>query len=93
LSRKGLQLKDAESIATRIGFPSGSIPEAAQTMMTLYDMFIKYDATMVEINPLGQDTDGNVICMDAKFNFDDNASFRQKEIFELRDPSQVSCRG
>jgi succinyl-CoA synthetase beta subunit len=43
---------------------------------------------MVEINPLAQLTDGSIMCMDAKFGFDDNADFRQKDIFALRDTSQ-----
>ena len=47
---------------------------------------------MVEINPLAELADGRVMCMDAKFGFDDNAEFRQKGIFDLRDPSQEDSR-
>ena len=49
----------------------------------------QHDATLVEINPLALTDGGNIVCMDAKFNFDDNAKFRQPEIFQMRDPSQV----
>lgn len=43
---------------------------------------------MVEINPLAQLEDGSIMCMDAKFGFDDNAEWRQPEIFSLRDTTQ-----
>ena len=46
------------------------------------------DATQIEINPLSETSDHQVLCMDAKLNFDDNADFRQKEIFNWRDTSQ-----
>ena len=73
-------------------------------MKRLYDLFIKSDATQVEINPLvetknkkGQNfivTPSNqlVYCIDAKINFDDNAAFRQKEIFSWRDPTEEDPR-
>ena len=50
--------------------------QAAKVISKLYtDVFLKYDATMVEINPMTEDTAGNVICMDAKLNFDDNSRY------------------
>ena len=55
-------------------------------------MFIEKDATMVEINPLGETKSGQVLCMDAKINFDDNAEFRQSDVFDLRDTSQEDSR-
>ncbi len=51
----------------------------------LYSIFIKYDCSLVEINPLILTKEGNWIALDAKINFDDNALFRHKEIIELRD--------
>jgi succinyl-CoA synthetase beta subunit len=48
---------------------------------------------MVEINPMVQDTFGDVMCLDAKVNFDDNAAFRQQAVFGLRDTSQVRESG
>ena len=50
------------------------------------------DATMVEINPLAEVQNGDVMCMDAKFGFDDNSEFRQEDIFALRDKSQEDAR-
>jgi len=55
-------------------------------------MFIKTDATMIEVNPLVETKDGQVMALDAKINFDDNAEFRQKEIFAMRDLSQEDPR-
>ena len=72
--------------------------------MKLYNLFIQKDATLVEINPLAEvkNDDGSisgklhflqlVMCMDAKFGFDDNADFRQKPIFSLRDTKQEDVR-
>merc|ERR1711916_402491 len=50
------------------------------------------DCTMVEINPMAKLVDGRVLAMDAKLNFDDNAVFRQKEVFDLEDTTQVDPR-
>ena len=47
---------------------------------------------MIEINPLAELKDGEVMCMDAKFGFDDNADFRQKDIFSFRDKTQEDPR-
>lgn len=60
--------------------------------MKLYKIFIEKDATMVEINPLAEIQNGDVMCMDAKFGFDDNAEFRQEAVFNLRDKSQEDPR-
>jgi len=87
----GMTKEQSETIAAQIGFPDDKVVEAGGEMMTLYDLFIKQDATMVEINPMAlasEDHGGAVICMDAKFNFDDNAEYRQKETFALRDTAQ-----
>merc|ERR1712134_187042 len=54
----------------------------------LYNVFIKCDCTMLEINPLASLSDGRVLVCDSKVNFDDNAEFRQKDIFAQRDVSQ-----
>ena len=55
-------------------------------------MFVKVDASQVEINPFGETPDGRVVCFDAKVNFDDNAAFRQKEIFAMDDMSETDPR-
>jgi succinyl-CoA synthetase beta subunit len=60
--------------------------------MKLYTIFVEKDATMIEINPLAEVQSGEVMCMDAKFGFDDNAEFRQNDIFDLRDTTQEDKR-
>uniref|UniRef100_A0A8K9XJ28 Succinate--CoA ligase [GDP-forming] subunit beta, mitochondrial n=1 Tax=Oncorhynchus mykiss TaxID=8022 RepID=A0A8K9XJ28_ONCMY len=62
--------------------------KAADQIMRLYDLFLKVDATQVEVNPLGETPEGQVVCFDAKISFDDNAEFRQKAVFALDDMSE-----
>lgn len=88
----GLQKQDALDMATKMGFDGDAAQQAAETFMKLYNLFIKKDATLIEINPLSEDREGNVLCMDAKLNFDDNAAHRQKDIFDMRDWAQEDAR-
>lgn len=78
----------ARGIATKLGFSEQCIEEAKDTIQKLYKIFREKDATQIEINPLSETNDHQVLCMDAKFGFDDNADFRQKEVFEMRDTTQ-----
>uniref|UniRef100_A0A7S2VV10 Succinate--CoA ligase [ADP-forming] subunit beta, mitochondrial n=1 Tax=Chlamydomonas chlamydogama TaxID=225041 RepID=A0A7S2VV10_9CHLO len=71
---------------------TGSKAEAAQQIKGLYNLFVKSDCTMVEVNPLAESPDGKLIAADAKLGFDDNASYRQKEIFAMKDDSQIDPR-
>ncbi|XXQ30384.1 Succinate-CoA ligase subunit beta [Plasmodiophora brassicae] len=81
------------TLAAGMGFSEeNSLDEAKKVMSSLYQLFRKTDATLVEINPLCETHDGRVRCTDAKLNFDDNAEYRQKEIFELRDRKQEDPR-
>jgi len=85
----GLTKETAVGVAKKLGFSSEKATnEAADIFVNLYRIFKERDATQIEINPLAETTDGAVLCMDAKFGFDDNAEFRQKEVFDLRDISQ-----
>ena len=61
-------------------------------MMRLYDLFIKVDATQVEVNPFGEASSGAVVCFDAKITFDENAAFRQQDIFSQVDLSEEDPR-
>uniref|UniRef100_A0A8I3N2F1 succinate--CoA ligase (ADP-forming) n=1 Tax=Canis lupus familiaris TaxID=9615 RepID=A0A8I3N2F1_CANLF len=79
-------------LAQKMGFPSNIVDSAAENMVKLYNLFLKYDATMVEINPMVEDSDGTVLCMDAKINFDSNSAYRQKKIFDLQDWTQEDER-
>lgn len=86
---KGLDMESAKQIAHKLGF-SGSKQEdqAADIFVKLYKLFWERDATQVEINPMAESKDGEVLCMDAKLGFDENAEFRQKDVFDMRDLTQ-----
>ncbi|KAF1352223.1 hypothetical protein BDV97DRAFT_397263 [Delphinella strobiligena] len=85
---KGVTDEIATTIATKLGFSPQCIEEAAGTIQKLYKVFMEKDATQIEINPLSETSDHQVLCMDAKLGFDDNAEFRQKEVFDWRDTTQ-----
>lgn len=87
----GLTKDIAETAARKMGFPEACVEKAAGEMMKLYSLFIQHDCTLVEINPMIHDNAMDVKCLDAKVNFDDNAEFRQKDIFALRDTSQENA--
>ncbi|XP_060570955.1 succinate--CoA ligase [ADP-forming] subunit beta, mitochondrial-like [Ruditapes philippinarum] len=89
----GVTREQAVSLAADMSFDASSIDQAADTFLNLYNnVFIKYDATMLEINPMAEDNGGNVYCMDCKLNFDDNAAYRQQDIYKLRDWTQEDPR-
>jgi len=71
---------------------SGNKADAIQQVKALYGVFRDSDCTMVEVNPLAEDSNGTLIAADAKLGFDDNTAFRQKEIFAQRDHSQEDPR-
>ena len=75
-------------IATELGFSEQCIEDAKDTIQKLYKVFMEKDATQIEINPLSETSDHQVMAMDAKLGFDDNAEFRQKEVFSWRDTTQ-----
>ncbi|OWW18155.1 ADP-forming succinate--CoA ligase subunit beta, partial [Noviherbaspirillum denitrificans] len=81
----GLTDADADSIASKIGVPAGSIADARKQLQGLYKAYWETDASLAEINPLILTGDGKVIALDAKFNFDSNALFRHPEIVAMRD--------
>ena len=89
---EGLQPKDARALAQQLGFSAKAITGAADMMQRLYKLFIEKDCTMVEINPMAENFRGEPLCMDAKLNFDDNADFRQPDVFKLRDTTQEDPR-
>ncbi|KAK7980692.1 hypothetical protein PG990_003546 [Apiospora arundinis] len=84
----GVTNEMARDIATKLGFSEQCIEDAKDTIQKLYQIFLEKDATQIEINPLSETSDHQVLCMDAKFGFDDNADYRQKNIFEWRDTTQ-----
>ncbi len=90
--RTGLGEEQSLDVAKQLGFKGKTVELAAEQMRNLYALFQGTDATQVEINPFavggvpGGDQ-GIVMCVDAKLNFDDNAAYRQKEIYDMRDLS------
>jgi succinyl-CoA synthetase beta subunit len=81
----GLGAAQAEKIARAIGLGEVSIAQAVTLFQNLYRCYMETDASLVEINPLNCDSNGKLIALDAKFNFDSNALFRHPEIVAYRD--------
>ena len=81
----GLTAEQATEVSRKIGIPEASLPEAIDLLRELYRAFDETDASLVEINPLILTGDGQVIALDAKMTFDDNALYRRPEIVALRD--------
>jgi len=76
----GLSKDKALEIAKKLEFQPDAQEKAADIFIKLYKLFKEKDATQIEINPLAEVEGGDVLCMDAKLGFDDNADFRQKVI-------------
>jgi len=88
---EGITDKTAEEIATKLGL-ANRMEETKSVVKNLYEAFMKNDASLIEINPYAEDTYGKMFALDAKMRFDDNAEFRQREIFESRDNSQEDAK-
>ncbi|MBU1359063.1 MAG: ADP-forming succinate--CoA ligase subunit beta [Gammaproteobacteria bacterium] len=83
--KEGLTDAQAKEIAGGIGIPADSTAQAVDVFKKLYTCYMETDASLVEINPLNRDSKGNIVALDAKFNFDSNALFRHPDIVALRD--------
>lgn len=81
----GLGAWQARELAFGIGMQPEIVSKATKFFMGLYEAFVKCDCSIAEINPLVVTKDGDVLCLDAKMNFDSNALFRHPEIVQLRD--------
>jgi succinyl-CoA synthetase beta subunit len=81
----GLTDEDAIALSRKIGVPESSLAKSAAILQSLYRAFVETDASLAEINPLILTSDGNVVALDAKMNFDENALFRHPEIVQMRD--------
>ena len=80
-----LRPHQARRIAYSLGLPAESIAKGVQFVTQLFKLFVEKDASLAEINPLILTKQGDVLALDAKINFDDNALFRHPEIVKLRD--------
>jgi len=89
----GVKPEQTRRLAQKLGFETEKkIADAAKQMENLYQLFIKSDATQVEVNPFAETPAGDVYCVDAKINFDDNAAFRQQDVFAQGDTSEEDPR-
>jgi len=90
----GLQPYQAREVAFKLGFKGKQVGQAVDIMLKLAKLFVEKDCTLAEINPLvitpadGTNPDGRVIALDAKFDFDDNGTFRHKDILAMEDTAE-----
>ena len=87
-SKSGFDQAELASIADKLGLAEQTKTQAIELFNTLLQLFVEKDASLVEINPLVITPVGDVIALDAKMNFDDNALYRHPEINELNDPDE-----
>jgi succinyl-CoA synthetase beta subunit len=82
---QGFTDDEAQELARGIGVPEASVEKAAVEFQKLYKAYWDTDSSLAEINPLILTGSGDIVALDAKFNFDSNALFRHPEIVEYRD--------
>ncbi|GAB5370347.1 hypothetical protein AAMO2058_001484800 [Amorphochlora amoebiformis] len=88
----GITREQSKAVAQGLGFEEEYLEDACEQIESLYKLFVSCDATQVEVNPLVVTNDGLVYCVDAKITFDENAQFRQSDIFDMRDESMEDPR-
>src|SRR4051794_9843092 len=81
----GLAPYQARGIGFLLGLDKDQVAKFTKLLTSLYDLFVKEDCSLCEINPLVVTKQGDVVALDAKINFDDNADFRHREWSDLRD--------
>ncbi len=84
----GMQAFHARQLAFGLQLEGKQVSSAVKLLRGIYDAFVGLDASLIEINPLIVATTGEVVALDAKMNFDDNALFRHQDVSELRDESE-----
>ncbi len=84
----GLQSYQVRKLAAKLGLSGGSVRSAEKLMKGLCQVFVQKDCSLVEVNPLVVTGAGELLCLDAKMTFDDNALFRHAAVAELRDLSE-----
>ena len=81
----------AREIAFGLGLVGNQVRLAVKLLTSLYKAFVELDASLVEVNPLVITKDGDVVALDAKMNFDDNALYRHKDVAEMRDEDELDA--
>ncbi|CAH1103045.1 unnamed protein product [Psylliodes chrysocephalus] len=89
---EGITDEMANELADFLEFKGDLKSKASEEIKKLWNLFVAVDATQLEINPLVETDDNKVISVDAKLNFDDNAKFRQREIFNMEDVTESDPR-
>ncbi|VFQ98885.1 unnamed protein product [Cuscuta campestris] len=89
---KGITDSDAAKVVDGLAPKVADRNDSIEQVKKLYNLFCQCDCTLLEINPLAETSDKTLVAADAKMNFDDNAAYRQKELFSLRDSSQEDPR-
>jgi len=85
---RGLSDAEADDLSRKIGLPDASVAKSRNVLQSLYRAFWDTDASLAEINPMILTGAGDVIALDAKMNFDDNALFRQADVQGMRDETE-----
>jgi succinyl-CoA synthetase beta subunit len=88
----GLQPYQTRKLAKALGLAGPLLNQATKLFTAMYRLFIERDCSMIEVNPLVVTPDGRLLALDAKFNFDDNALYRQPTIMAMRDKSEEDPR-
>ena len=88
----GLQPYQGRELAFGLGLEGGQIKQLGKLLSGLATMFVEKDLSLVEVNPLVVTAEGDLLCLDAKINIDDNALYRQSDLLEMRDTSQEDER-
>jgi len=88
----GLQPFQTRKLAKELGFASSQLKAASKSFEGLYSAFVGLDCSMVEVNPLVVTPKGEVLALDAKFNFDDSALYRHPEVVAMRDTAEEDPR-
>ncbi|MBM4046845.1 MAG: ADP-forming succinate--CoA ligase subunit beta [Planctomycetes bacterium] len=86
----GLQAFQARRLAVGLGLGGSLMPKAVNLMLALSRAFIENDCSLVEINPLALTAQGDVLALDAKMSFDDNALHRHADLAAVRDPDELT---
>ena len=85
---ENLKSYQARELAFALGLEGAQIKHAVKTFLSLWKVFTNYDCSLIEVNPLVVTKSNQIIALDSKINFDDNALFRHKDIQEMRDLSE-----
>lgn len=88
----GVMPYQCRELATKLDLKENAAKQLSKIISGLYKLFLEYDLSLIEVNPLVLTKQGDLICLDAKLNVDDNALYRQHALREMRDITQEDAR-